>query len=95
MPCAHERREEPVDAPFDPNAEEHRTDADMREERAQIDESEYGGSSSESGGDYSNEGPTVANVSGDTMGEAEEAVEGGEPPEGRVADVGDVHRSGG
>jgi hypothetical protein len=86
-----------MDAPFDPNAEEHRTDADMREERAQIDESEFGGSSSESGGDYSNEGSTVANVSGDPMGEAKEAVEDAETPEGRVGDlgdVGDVDRSG-
>lgn len=51
-------------------------------ERAQvrrpIDESTYGGSSSETGGDYY-AGPTIANPEGDTMSEEEERDQ--RPPE--------------
>jgi hypothetical protein len=82
--------ERPTTGPFDPDAEEHRTDADMREDRAQVDEDAYGGSAAESGGVYTNEGPTVANVGGDIMGQVEEASESGEPPEARVGDIGDI-----
>ncbi len=44
-----------------------------------IDESTYGGSSSETGGDYDDAGPTIANPAGDTMSEEEER--GQRPPE--------------
>jgi hypothetical protein len=50
-----------------------------------IDESTYGGSSSETGGDYDASGPTIANPEGDTMSEEEERdrpptdVRGGAP----------------
>jgi len=37
-----------------------------------IDESTYGGSSSETGGNYPSDGPTTANPSGDTMSDQEE-----------------------
>lgn len=37
-----------------------------------IDESTYGGSSSETGGNYDDSGPTIANPQGDTMSEEEE-----------------------
>jgi hypothetical protein len=39
-----------------------------------IDESTYGGSSSETGGLYDDEGPTMANPEGDTMSEDEEEL---------------------
>jgi hypothetical protein len=38
-----------------------------------IDESTYGGSSSETGGLYNEDGPTIANPEGDTMAEEDEA----------------------
>jgi hypothetical protein len=44
-----------------------------------IDEESYGGSASESGGLYNEDGPTAANVSGDTMGTRDEAPPGEEP----------------
>jgi hypothetical protein len=44
-----------------------------------IDEAAFGGSSAESGGVYDADGPTVANVTGDTMGTADEAKPGEEP----------------
>jgi len=44
-----------------------------------IDEAAYGGSAAESGGDYDADGPTVANVAGDTMGTADESEPGDEP----------------
>jgi hypothetical protein len=44
-----------------------------------IDESTYGGSSSETGGDYDAAGPTIANPEGDTMSEEEERDQ--RPPE--------------
>lgn len=37
-----------------------------------IDESTYAGSSSETGGNYADSGPTVANPEGDTMSEEED-----------------------
>ena len=37
-----------------------------------IDESAYGGSASETGGLYHQDGPTIANLGGDTMSEREE-----------------------
>ena len=37
-----------------------------------IDESTYGGSASETGGLYQQDGPTIANLGGDTMSEREE-----------------------
>jgi len=44
-----------------------------------IDESTYGASSSESGGLYNQDGPTIANPEGDTMSEREEG--GGASPD--------------
>ena len=41
-------------------------------ERPVIDESTYGGSASETGGLYQDDGPTIANARGDTMSEREE-----------------------
>ena len=41
-------------------------------ERPVIDESTYAGSASETGGLYHQDGPTMANVEGDTMSEREE-----------------------
>jgi hypothetical protein len=49
------------------------------QERAPIDEESYGGSAAESGGLYNDDGPTVANPAGDTMGTADEAEPGEEP----------------
>jgi hypothetical protein len=49
-------------------------------DRPVIDESTYGGSSSETGGLYDESGPTAANTEGDTMSEEEEARDG-RPPE--------------
>jgi hypothetical protein len=43
-----------------------------------IDESTYGASASESGGDNDDEGPTIANPEGDTLSEAEEELREGE-----------------
>ena len=54
------------------------TDRD-REPTPPIDESTYAGSASETGGVYSNAGPTTANEGGDTMSEEEETDE--RPPE--------------
>ena len=52
------------------------TDEGRGEPRAPkpIDESTYGGSASETGGLYDDEGATVANPEGDTMSEAEEEI---------------------
>jgi hypothetical protein len=44
-----------------------------------IDESTYGASSSESGGNYNQDGPTMSNAEGDAMAEREE--DGGESPD--------------
>ena len=44
-----------------------------------IDESSYGASSSESGCNYNQDGPTLSNAEGDTMAEREE--DGGESPD--------------
>lgn len=44
-----------------------------------IDESTYGASSSESGGNYNQDGPTMANPEGDAMAEREQ--DGGESPD--------------
>lgn len=44
-----------------------------------IDESTYGASSSESGGNYNQDGATIANETGDTMSDREER--GGETPD--------------
>ena len=41
-------------------------------ENAPIDESTYAGSASETGGLYDEDGPTMANPTGDTMSEEEE-----------------------
>ena len=41
-------------------------------ENPPIDESTYGGSASETGGLYNQDGPTIANPTGDTMSEEEE-----------------------
>ena len=49
------------------------------EETPPIDESAYAGSASETGGLYSNSGPTTANEGGDTMSEEEELED--RPPE--------------
>ena len=51
--------------------------------RPVIDESTYAGSSSETGGNYADSGPTVANPDGDTMSEEEERDT--RPPEGPAA----------
>jgi hypothetical protein len=48
-----------------------------------IDESTYGASSSESGGNYNQDGPTMSNPEGDTMSEREE--DGGESPDAPAA----------
>lgn len=49
------------------------TDAERdRPDNPPIDESTYGGSSSETGGNYDDAGPTIANPAGDTMSEEEE-----------------------
>ena len=45
----------------------------MSNEPEPIDESTYGGSASETGGLYQQDGPTVTNPQGDTMSEREEA----------------------
>jgi hypothetical protein len=45
-----------------------------------IDESTYGGSASETGGLYAEDGPTIANPEGDTMSEEEE-LDGRSPEE--------------
>jgi hypothetical protein len=55
------------------NAERNATD------NPPIDESTYGASSSESGGNYNQDGPTMANPEGDAMAEREE--DGGESPD--------------
>ena len=44
-----------------------------------IDESTYGASSSESGGNYNQDGATMSNAEGDTMSERED--DGGESPD--------------
>lgn len=44
-----------------------------------IDESTYGASGSEAGGQYNQDGPTIANTEGDTMSTREER--GGDPPD--------------
>ncbi len=41
-------------------------------QRPIVDESTYGGSASETGGLYQEDGPTIANAQGDTMSEREE-----------------------
>lgn len=55
---------------------------DKREPRPaeQIDEESYGGSAAESGGLYNEDGPTATSVTGDTMGERDEAEPGEESP---------------
>lgn len=57
--------------------DERRTDHAQPDEP--IDEESYGGSAAESGGLYDADGPTAANVRGDTMGTADEAEPGDEP----------------
>ncbi|HEX2142111.1 MAG TPA: hypothetical protein VHK28_07570 [Candidatus Limnocylindria bacterium] len=57
---------------------ENRTEADDQPTEP-IDEESYGASASESGGVYNEDGPTAANVSGDTMGTRDEAPPGEEP----------------
>jgi hypothetical protein len=47
--------------------------------RAPVDEKSYAASSAESGGLYNDDGPTVANAAGDTMGTGDEAEQGEEP----------------
>lgn len=46
---------------------------------APVDERSYAASGAESGGEYNDDGPTVANRSGDTMGTRDEARPGEEP----------------
>jgi hypothetical protein len=55
-----------------------------------MDASAYAASSSESGGLYREEGPTIADAEGEPVGDDEEPAE---KPEDRP-DVGDVYRSG-
>ena len=60
---------------------EHERDqeTDREQQPRPIDESTYGGSASETGGLYHQDGPTRANAEGDTMSKREE--EGDPPPE--------------
>lgn len=44
-----------------------------------VDEPAFGGSASETGGLYDQDGPTAVNVEGDTMGTRDEAEPGEEP----------------
>jgi hypothetical protein len=46
---------------------------------APVDERSYAASGAESGGQYNDDGPTVANAHGDTMGTRDEAEPGDEP----------------
>ena len=47
--------------------------------KAPVDEGSYAASSAESGGLYNDDGPTMANSAGDTMGTRDEAEPGEEP----------------
>lgn len=47
--------------------------------RAPVDEESYAASSAESGGLYNDDGPTLANTAGDTMGTRDEGEPGEEP----------------
>lgn len=68
--------------------EQHRTDADLEEERAQtprresepLEGSEFAASSAESGGNYANQGATASDTVGDPLSEPEDDRIGGESP---------------
>lgn len=75
-----EPRDQPGDHPRDPK-EQRLPGGDQPTEplKAPVDERSYAASGAESGGEYGDEGRTMANIAGDTMWTRDEAEHGDEP----------------